>query len=312
LFKRVRFDDLFGELCTQLKEYVAFAGVPEGLIGLCVGDGRVGRWVTEQDIDAMVFIGSYPVGVQIAAALGPRLIPCITEIGGKDAYFIAADVDIPKALALLVPGKFDNTGQSCNAVDRLFIDDAIYDTFVEQYAAAASALPQGDPFDVNTVLGPITRSQNFSILDGQVADAISKGGRIVCGGSRLSRPGYWFPATAIADCTPDMLCMTQETFGPIVSLARVPHGTSDAQIVDMLNDSEFGLTGGVFCSDRARAASIMAELNVGTAYWNCCGMVEPSTPWSGRKHSGIGMIMGPAGIRHCFLAPKSSYFMHAQ
>lgn len=209
-----------------------------------------------------------------------------------------------------MPGKFENTGQSCNAVDRVFIDDSIYDDFVAQFAAAAAALPQGDPLDAASVLGPMTRAQNIAVLDAQVADARARGARILCGGARLAdKLGHWFPATVVADCSADMLCMREETFGPLCSLARVPRGATDTQIAALMNDSEFGLTGGVFSMDHARAQCIMAALHVGTAYHNCCGMVEPSTPWSGRKHSGIGMIMGEAGIRHCFCAPKSQYFM---
>jgi acyl-CoA reductase-like NAD-dependent aldehyde dehydrogenase len=139
------------------------------------------------------------------------------------------------------------------------------------------------------------------VLEEQVADARAKGGRVLTGGARMDRPGFYFEPTVIADARHDMAAMRDETFGPLIGIQRVK---DDDEALRLMNDTEYGLTAGVYTQDEARARRLLAGVHSGSAYWNCCDRVSPRLPWSGRRHSGVGVTLGEAGIR-AFVQPKA-------
>jgi acyl-CoA reductase-like NAD-dependent aldehyde dehydrogenase len=139
------------------------------------------------------------------------------------------------------------------------------------------------------------------VLEAQVADATAKGARLLLGGKRLAGRGYYFEPTVLTDVTSQMQVMREESFGPIIGIQAV---ADDEEAVRLMNDSDYGLTAGVYTRDRARAEAILAQANAGSVYWNCCDRVSPRLPWSGRKHSGIGETLSTYGIR-TFLKPKA-------
>ena len=152
-----------------------------------------------------------------------------------------------------------------------------------------------------TYIGPLARAAQIEVLEAQVADALARGGRLLCGGERLARSGYYFDPTVLSSVTSDMKVMREESFGPIIGIQVV---ADDDEAVRLMNDTEYGLTAGVYTRDRARAEAVLARVDAGSVYWNCCDRVSPRLPWTGRKHSGIGSTLSTYGIRS-FLQPKA-------
>ena len=277
------------------------SGVPDDAFIPIIGGGDTGKVLLDQAIDAVFFTGSHATGRRIAEAVAGRLVKVQLELGGKDPTYVADDVDVTAAAESLADGAFYNTGQSCCSVERIYVHEKIAPAFLETFVATVKGFALGDPEDRNTYIGPLARQAQLAVLERQVADAVAKGARVVCGGHRLSRPGYYFAPTVLTHVTQDMAVMREESFGPIIGIAAVK---GDADAVKLMNDTEYGLTAGVYSKDRDRAKAILRDVNAGSVYWNCCDRVSPRLPWTGRKHSGIGSTLSTLGIR-AFLQPKA-------
>lgn len=278
------------------------AGIPEGALSAVVGGPEVGKLLSDQALNALFFTGSVPTGRAVARAAAERLIPVGLELGGKDPAYAASDVDVAKAAAALADGAFYNTGQSCCAVERIYVHQSIFDSFLEAFVAEVRKLKLGDPLDAATTLGPLARGEAQLVhLEQQVSDARSKGARVLTGGKRADRPGFFFEPTVLVDVDHSMQVMRDETFGPVIGLMPVP---SDETALELMNDTDYGLTAAVYTNDAARAQRLLAELEVGSAYWNCCDRVSPALPWSGRRNSGLGTTLSTYGIE-AFTQPKA-------
>jgi acyl-CoA reductase-like NAD-dependent aldehyde dehydrogenase len=282
-------------------ELLQEAGIPREIFQPIVGAGETGRTLLAQDVDAVCFTGSYATGRSIAEAVAPRLLRLQLELGGKDPAYVCDDVDVAAAAEALVEGAFYNAGQSCCAVERIYVHRRIAGAFIEAFVAAARALVVGDPLDERTDIGPLARRAQLEVLEAQVADAVTRGARLELGGRRRSGRGYYFEPTVLTGTDHRMALMREESFGPIIGIQEVG---DDAEAVGLMNDTEYGLTAAVYTKDRSRAERLLAEVNAGSAYWNCCDRVSPRLPWSGRKHSGLGMTLSVAGIR-MFVQPKA-------
>jgi len=223
------------------------------------------------------------------------------ELGGKDPIYVCEDVDIAAAAAAVADGAFYNTGQSCCSVERIYVHESIHDAFVRAFVDEVGRYKLGDPMDETTYIGAITRRPHLDVLRKQVADAKRKGARLLLGGNVIKRKGNWFEPTVFADVDHSMALMKDETFGPIIGIEAV---ADDDAAVDLMNDTEYGLTAGVYTKDQRRAKKILARVNTGTVYWNCCDRVSPRLPWSGVKHSGIGLTLSTYGIQ-TFTRPKA-------
>jgi acyl-CoA reductase-like NAD-dependent aldehyde dehydrogenase len=187
-------------------------------------------------------------------------------------------------------------------VERVYVHERIWQPFVEAFVGEVKRFALGDPMDSATYIGPLARREaQIAHLEQQVADAVGKGARVMTGGRRAARPGHYFEPTVLVDVTHDMALMRDESFGPIIGLMMV---SSDARAVELMNDTEYGLTAGVYCAEQSRAEGLLRELDVGSAYWNCCDRVSPRLPWSGRRSSGIGCTLSTYGIE-AFLRPKA-------
>lgn len=279
------------------------AGVPDEVFVLVPGGPEVGAELVEQPVDGVYFTGSYPTGLAIAQALSRRMIPMQLELGGKDPVYVTDDVDVATAATGLADGAFYNAGQSCCSVERLYVHQVAYDEFVERFVAAVDALVIGDPSDEATGLGPLARPQQIAVLEAQVADAVERGASVLTGGGALvdpPTPDAWFAPTVLVDVDHTMAVMRDESFGPVIGIQRV---SGDEEAVALMNDTSFGLTAGVFGRDEDRARALLARVDSGSAYWNCCDRVSPRLPWSGRHHSGIGSTLGTAGIT-AFTRPR--------
>ncbi len=277
------------------------AGVPDDAFILVVGEGKTGTALLRQPVDGVFFTGSYATGAKIAASTGPRMIKTQLELGGKDPIYVCDDVDIKAAAAAVADGAFYNTGQSCCAVERIYVHASIYDAFVDAFVAEVKTFKVGDPMDETTYIGAIARAAQIGVLQKQVADARRKGAKLLVGGGTIRGRGNWFAPTVFGDADHSMLLMREESFGPIIGLQAV---ADDDAAVDLMNDSDYGLTAGVYSADEKRARRILKQVAAGTVYWNCCDRVSPRLPWSGVKHSGIGLTLSTYGIQ-TFTRPKS-------
>lgn len=277
------------------------AGVPMDVMQVVIGGRDAGETLLELPLDGYFFTGSYATGRYIAERVASKLVPVGLELGGKDPMYVCEDVDVKHAASAGVEGAFYNTGQSCCAVERIYVHSSIYDRYLDAFMEEARSWTIGDPFAEGTAIGPLTRSQQLDVLDAQVKDAIGKGARLLCGGRRADRQGFYFEPTVLADCNHSMQVMMDESFGPIIGIQSVK---DDEEAIALMRDTPYGLTSAVYTPDRQRAERIMALMSSGTVYWNCCDRVSPHVPWSGRGHSGLGSTLSHQGLR-AFVQPKA-------
>jgi acyl-CoA reductase-like NAD-dependent aldehyde dehydrogenase len=290
LYKPSEYASLTG---LAIRDLLVEAGLPQEVFVPVFGDGRVGAELLRQPLDGVFFTGSYATGKKISEAVAGRMIKVQMELGGKDPIYVCDDVDVPKAAAAVADGAFYNNGQSCCAVERVYIHRRIAKSFIEALVETVKGFKIGDPMDSDTYIGPLARKEQVGLLERQVADAVRKGGRILTGGTPLDGQGYYFQPTIVVNVNHTMDVMTEESFGPIIGIQEVD---SDLQAVTLMNDTEYGLTAGVYSVDQHRAEMILSRINAGTAYWNCCDRVSPRLPWSGRGHSGMGTTLSTYGI----------------
>jgi acyl-CoA reductase-like NAD-dependent aldehyde dehydrogenase len=269
-------------------------GVPVDIVQAIVGSGAVGAALVDADVDMVCFTGSYATGRRVAQSVADRLIRVQLELGGKDGAYVCDDVDAEAAAFAVAEGAFYNGGQSCSAIERVYVHDAIFDRFVDAFVDVVGAYRTGDPDDEQTDIGPLARAEQLDVLRAQVDDAVAKGARILCGGRTIDGPGSWFEPTVLVDVDPSMSVMRDETFGPVIGVQRV---RDDAEACARLDDTEFGLGASVFSADRSRAEQILARLDVGNAYWNRSDRSSVRLPWAGRRHSGLGVSMSESGVR---------------
>jgi acyl-CoA reductase-like NAD-dependent aldehyde dehydrogenase len=298
LYKPSEFATLTGQ---HIADLLHEAGVPRNVFVAVIGDGATGAALLRQPVDGVFFTGSYGTGAKIAASTGRRMIKTQLELGGKDPIYICEDVDVKAAAAGVADGAFYNTGQSCCSVERIYIHEQIYDAFVAAFVAEVKSFKIGDPTDEATYVGAITRRPQLAVLQAQVADAKRKGAKLLLGGHVLKGKGNWYAPTVLADVDHSMRVMRDESFGPIIGLQAV---ADDEAAVDLMNDTEYGLTAGVYTTNERRAKKILGKVAAGSVYWNCCDRVSPRLPWSGVKHSGIGLTLSTYGIQ-TFTRPKA-------
>jgi acyl-CoA reductase-like NAD-dependent aldehyde dehydrogenase len=298
LYKPSEYASLTGnEIARLLHE----GGVPEDVFIALVGAGDVGGALLKQPVDGVFFTGSNATGTKIAESVRGRMIKLQLELGGKDPIYVCEDVDVAAAAAGVADGAFYNTGQSCCSVERIYVNERIFRSFVDAFVGEVRGYVRGDPASDKTYIGPLTRAPQLKVLEAQVKDAVKKGARVLVGGKRTKARGNWFEPTVLVDVNHAMDVMREETFGPVIGIMPVK---DDAQAVRLMNDTEYGLTAGVYSKNRKRAEKILAQLNAGSVYWNCCDRVSPRLPWSGVGRSGIGLTLSTYGIE-TFTRPKA-------
>jgi acyl-CoA reductase-like NAD-dependent aldehyde dehydrogenase len=277
------------------------SGIPWDVFVPVLGAGDAGAALVAQPVDAVFFTGSYATGRRIAEAVAGRLIQVQLELGGKDPAYVCEDVDVRAAAESLADGAFYNTGQSCCAVERIYVHRTIAAPFVEAFVNAVRLFRVGDPEQDATYIGPLARQAQLTVLEEQVADSLARGARLLLGGRRMAGPGYYFEPTVLAETTNQMRLMREESFGPIIGIQPV---ADDAEAIRLMNDTDYGLTAAVYSRERARAEILLRQIDAGSVYWNCCDRVSPRLPWTGRRHSGMGSTLSTYGIR-TFLKPKA-------
>ena len=299
LYKPSEFATMTG---LQIQGLLLKAGVPDDVFQTAIGTGNVGKILLNMPFDGYFFTGSYKTGNFIYQKVAQKMVPCQLELGGKDPLYVADDVADVKNVAIgTADGAFYNNGQSCCAVERIYVHEKIYDNYVNAFIEEVKSWKIGDPTEGGVYIGALTRPAQIAVLENQVKDALQKGAILAHGGKRIDRAGNYFEPTVLTNVTNDMAVMQEESFGPIIGIMKVKN---DAEATDLMNDTTYGLTAAVYSNSQKRAETILSNINSGTGYWNCCDRVSPALPWSGRKNSGFGATLSHLGLR-AFTKPKA-------
>ncbi|KFY48666.1 hypothetical protein V496_10243, partial [Pseudogymnoascus sp. VKM F-4515 (FW-2607)] len=249
--------------------------------------------------------GSVAGGLAVQQAAAGRVVPVSLELGGKDAAYVRADVDVAWAAAEIVDGAVFNSGQSCCSIERVYVDAAVHDRFVEEVQKVLEGYRLGDPFDPATHVGPVISKRSREAIEAHIADAVAKGARNVTPRNETfenpPKEGNFVAPTLLVDVTHDMAVMTAETFGPVIPVMKVQ---DDAEAVRLMNDSEFGLTASIWTRDTARGEELAADVEAGTVFVNRCDFPSPDLAWTGWKDSGRGVTLSKFGFEQ-FVRLKS-------
>lgn len=298
-YKPSEFSTLTG---LMIEKFLKEAGVPEDVFAVAVGAKEVGEQLLAMPLDGYFFTGSYRTGLYIYEKVAPKMVPCQLELGGKDPLYVADDVaDIQSIAAGTADGAFYNNGQSCCAVERIYVHEKVYDRYVEEFVKEVKSYKIGQPTEDGVYIGALSRKSQLDFLEKQVQDAVKKGATLLTGGKRIKGNGYFFEPTVLTNVNHKMDVMQAESFGPIIGIMKVK---DDKEATKLMQDTEYGLTAAVYTPDKKRAERILKQVNAGSGYWNCCDRVSAPLPWSGRKHSGFGATLSHAGIR-AFVKPKA-------
>jgi acyl-CoA reductase-like NAD-dependent aldehyde dehydrogenase len=272
-------------------------GLPENVFQVATGYGETGAALVDQ-VDMIMFTGSTATGKKVMAKAAETLTPVSLELGGKDPMIVLSDADLERAANAATYYSMQNSGQTCISVERVFVEEPVYDEFVAKVTEKVKAIRQGDPSGgAGTVeVGSMTFPKQVDIVESHVNDALAKGAKALTGGHRGSGKGYYFEPTVLVDVTPDMECMREETFGPTLPIMKV----RDAEeAIRLANDSPYGLAASVFSKDVGRGEAVARRIEAGAVCVNDA-MLNYSAielPMGGWKASGLGHRHGAGGIR---------------
>jgi acyl-CoA reductase-like NAD-dependent aldehyde dehydrogenase len=300
-------------LCgRQLADSFARAGAPEGLVSdfMCTHE-TVARVLDSRRIDQVAFTGSVRGGHEVYRAAAARnFIGVALELGGKDPALVLPDCDFDFTVPNLVEGAFYNAGQSCCAVERIYVHESLFDRFVEAYVAETYKLKLGDPLQEGTTLGPVVDARAAERVQQQVESAIAAGARSLVDADKFGvaelgkrSPCYLAPSVLV-DVDHTMALMRDESFGPTIGIMKI---RDDDEAVALMNDSAYGLTASIWSRDDERVERLADRLETGTVFQNRCDYLDPQLPWVGVKDSGHGVSLSHLGLR-ALTRPKSLHF----
>jgi succinate-semialdehyde dehydrogenase/glutarate-semialdehyde dehydrogenase len=279
----------------KLGELFREAGLPENLVQVVTGYGETGAALITSGIDKLVFVGSVPTGRKVAALAGQHLLPVTLELGGKDAAIVLADADVDRAAEGITWGANLNAGQTCLAIERVYVVDEVAEPFIRRLLEVVQGLRVGPGAEPDTDIPAITTEAQLAVIQSHIEDAAAKGARVLCGGASAARPGRFFEPTVVVDVTDEMLIMQEETFGPVIAVQRV---RDVEEAIQRTNASAFGLTASVWTRDIALGKRVAARIQAGDVAVNDhatpAGYAE--IPWGGMKESGYGKTRGKEGL----------------
>ncbi|MGA8261745.1 MAG: aldehyde dehydrogenase family protein [Arenicellales bacterium] len=299
-------------LCAErMVEAFRAADLPEGLFQfLHLTHEAAARAIRSPQVEHVAFTGSVPAGAKIEEAAAGRFMGVGLELGGKDPAYVRPDVNMEHAVENLADGAFFNSGQSCCGIERIYVHADVYDRFVEGLVETALQYRLGNPLDEGTTLGPMVKTSAADFVRGQIEEAVRQGARALIDPARFPESKAGTPYLApqvLVDVDHSMRVMTEESFGPVVGVMKVD---SDEHAIELMNDSEFGLTASVWTADLDRAVAIGNRVGTGTWFMNRCDYLDPALAWTGVKDSGRGCTLSRVGYES-LTRPKSFHLRTA-
>ncbi|RPI03821.1 MAG: aldehyde dehydrogenase [Calditrichaeota bacterium] len=281
----------------KIDELFKAADFPVGVLNtIFIHDIDAPYLTSHKAVDKIIFTGSTPVGSAVMCSASKQITPIVLELGGKDPAIISADANLDHAAHGVVWGSLFNAGQVCASIERVYVERSIADQFIAKCLQEIKTLVVGDPLDPTTQVGPMSTLAQLVKVQAQIDDAVKRGARLLCGGRRLDRCGYYMPPTLLSNVDHSMSIMTEETFGPVIPIMTVD-SLDDA--IHLANDSMYGLSAYLWTTSKKTAARFAAELKVGTVMINdgTSSWGEPNAPWGGTKKSGIGRTRSRFGLQ---------------
>lgn len=284
-------------LCAErIAEAFEAAGLPEGLFQyLHLSHADTEGVIQAPEVNHICFTGSVPGGEMVEKAAAGRFIGIGLELGGKDPAYVRADADLDHAVETTIDGAFFNSGQSCCGIERIYVHESVHDAFVEKAVALVNQYQLGRSDDPETTLGPVVRASAAEFVRGQVAEAVEQGAiaHIDPASFPMNEAGTAYLAPQVlTNVNHSMRVMTEESFGPVVGIQKV---SSDEEAIELMNDSEFGLTASVFTKDIETGLNIGEQVETGTFFLNRCDYLDPALAWVGVKNSGRGCTLSALG-----------------
>lgn len=282
--------------CAALfEDLVRQAGAPEGAVtNLYIGAAKVSELIADDRIQGVALTGSEGAGSKVGARAAGMLKKSTLELGGSDVFVVLDDADLAKAVEGGIFARLGNAGQICTGAKRFIVQRGIADAFTQAFVGAMQGAAMGDPLDATTLLGPLASRDALEGLMKQVDTAVAHGAKVLTGGKRPDRTGFFYEPAVLTDVTPDNPAYHQEFFGPVAQLFVVD---DDDAIVALANDSPFGLGGTIFSADIPRARKLASRMETGMVFINTPTTSRPELPFGGIKRSGYGRELGDVGIK---------------
>ncbi|KAI1373256.1 aldehyde dehydrogenase [Hypoxylon crocopeplum] len=286
-------------IVEQVAKVFAEAGLPAGVLQYfhCGSPLMMESMVRNPKVSLICFTGSVAGGLAVQKAAADRIVHVGLELGGKDPAYVRGDVDLDWAAAEIVDGSIFNSGQSCCAIERVYVDEKIYDPFIEAIQKVLKDYKVGDPLEKETQIGPVISKRSKETIESHIQDALSKGAKDLTPEnptfSDLPAKGNFVKPTLLADVNHSMTVMTEETFGPVISVMKVK---TDEEAVSLMNDSEFGLTASIWTKDVDKGYELAEQVEAGTVFVNRADYPSPDLAWTGWKNSGKGVTLSRYGF----------------
>nr|WP_170539953.1 betaine-aldehyde dehydrogenase [Ruegeria arenilitoris] len=280
----------------KVAEILIEAGAPKGIYNVVQGYGDVGAaLVTDPRVAKVSLTGSVPTGRKVYAAAAEGMKHVTMELGGKSPLIVFDGADIENAVSGAILGNFYSSGQVCSNGTRVFVQKGIKEAFLARLTARLAKVKIGDPMDEAVNFGPMVSENQMNIVLGYIENGKTEGARLVHGGTRLDRPGFYLEPTVFADVTDDMTIAREEIFGPVMSVLDFE---TEGEVMARANATEFGLAAGVFTNDLTRAHRVVAGFEAGTCYINTYNLAPVEAPFGGSKMSGVGRENSKLAINH--------------
>ena len=296
-------------LCAeQLLKASEKAGLPKNVFQILHLDhSSTSKVIADSRIDHVLFTGSVSGGIEVKKAIGTRFIGAGLELGGKDPAYVMADCNFDHAVENLVDGSYYNSGQSCCGIERIYVDEKIFDNFVDAFKAQTEKYILNNPMDNSTNLGPVVKLSAANNIRNQVSKALNNGAKNIIDGSKFkidNSENCYVSPSALINVDHSMEFMMEETFGPTVGIMKVKNAN---EAETLMNDSPYGLTASIWTSDKDFASQFGNRIQTGTFFMNRCDYLDPGLAWTGVKDTGMGVTLSVLGFDH--LTRAKSYHL---
>ena len=296
-------------LCAeQLLKASEKAGIPKNVFQILHLDHTsTSQVISDSRIDHVLFTGSVSGGIEVKKAIGTRFIGAGLELGGKDPAYVRADCNFKHAVENLVDGSYYNSGQSCCGIERIYVDESIFDNFIESFKEQTEKYNLNNPLDDSTSLGPVVKLSAANTIRNQISKAISNGAKNIIDKQKFkidNSDNCYVSPSALINVDHSMEFMMEETFGPSVGIMKVKN---EEEAKNLMNDSPYGLTASIWTSDKEFAYNFGNKIQTGTFFMNRCDYLDPGLAWTGVKDTGMGVTLSVLGFDH--LTRAKSYHL---